>query len=304
MKSSLFAVSSLALLVAGAVNLSAQMTGSLYGLTFFNNQLVSLNPATGRGTLVANLNQNVTGYGLAFRSDRLYTFDPNTDRIREINMTTGLVGSGINIGVGNLIGEGDLAFRSDGMGFLSSALAPDFSPSNDLFRFDLDLGTSVRLGRTSVVIDAMAFDNNTLYAIGQESMPSLYTVNQSTAALTMVGSLGLAVGSPFSGMTMAPDGRLYAALNDRLYTINKTTGAASVVDVTVLNTGFASVSGLAWMTQQSLPPITPGPGPMPGPGLTPIPEPSTYGLFAVAGLGALVFLRRKQQNTSALAVAA
>ncbi len=256
--------------VFGSGQLTAQVSPQVYGLTFFDNQLLSINTTTGAGSLIANLNQSVTGYGLAFRGSSLYTFDPTLDRIREINVMTGAVGAGINIGVGNLTGEGDLAFRSDGIGFLSSALAPDFSLSNDLFRFDLGAGTSTRIGTTSVVLDAMAFFGSTLYAIGQEGTPSLYIVNQTNASLTMVGSLGLQLGSPFSALTVGMNGMLFAALDDRLYGINPLSGLASVLDPTVLDIGFSSVSGLAAM-----------PSPVIG---SAVPEPSTYGLIASLGL--------------------
>lgn len=271
---------SLAALIAFTIPQGVAQT-SLYGLTFFDNQLLSINATTGEGSLIANLSLSVNGYGLAFRGTNLYTFDPNVDAIRQINLSTGAVGAPISIGVGNLTGEGDLAFRSDGIGFLSSALSPSFSPSNDLFRFDLATGTSVRLGTTSVVIDAMAFMGNTLYAIGQEGSPSLYTVNQTNGALAMVGSLGLNLGSPFSALTLGTNGLLYAALDDRLYRINQTTGLATAVSATIPDMGYGSVSGLAAPAAVIV---------------TAVPEPSTYGLFAVMGLVLMAWLRRTKRQ--------
>lgn len=236
-----------------AANSALAQASSIYGVTFFDNQLISINPTTGAGTSVATLDQTVAPYGIAFRGNQLYTFDAATDTIRGINKTTGAVSAGINIGVGDLTGEGDLAFRSDGIGFLSSALAPDFSPSNDLFRFDISTGTSTRLGTTDVVLDGLAFWKGTLFAVGQEQDAMLYTVDQTTAALTAIGSLGLANDNLFSGLTFGLDGTLYGSINDRLYTINTMTGAASELDPTVLDTGFASVSGLAFSGGSAVP---------------------------------------------------
>jgi hypothetical protein len=220
----------------------------LYGITFFKNQLIAVDPDTGQGTLVGPLNATLSGYGVAARYGRLYTFNPNTDQIVEINPATAAVGRSINIGTTNMQGEGDLAFRGDGVGFLVSALHADASVANDFYTFDVVAGTSHKLGSTSVSIDALAFDSdNVLYALGQDDV-NLYIVNQTNGNMTVVGPLGVAMSSPFAGMTIGPDGILYAAINDQLYLVNKNTGAATAVSTNVLDFGFSSVSGLAFQT--------------------------------------------------------
>lgn len=254
----------------------------LYGVTFFDNQLIKLDPTTGAGSLVASLSDTVSPYGIAFLGKNLYTFDPNTDSIRQINPFTGAVSSSINIGVSNILGEGDLAFRSDGIGFLSSALTSDFNVANDLYKFDLMTGTSVRVGTTDVVLDGMVFSGGKLYAVGQESNATLYVVNQDTAALTAIGSLGVENDSPFAALTVDAHGQLFGAINDRLYSIDKTTGLASELSPDVLDTGYASVSGLAF---------------------SPVPEPSTYGLAGVGMLMLVGFLRRKRARGKTATVA-
>jgi hypothetical protein len=235
-----------AVLLIGCFPLLAQSQGqNLYGITFLNNQLMTVD-TNGQGTLVATLSTNVSGYGIAARYGRLYTFDPNTDQIVEIDPATGSLGNSINIGVSNLVGEGDLAFRSDGVGFLVSALHTNGSVANDLYTFDVIAGTSQRVATSSGPIDALAFDtNNTLYALEQDGT-NLCMLDQNAGILSVVGPLGIAMSSPFAGMTFGPDGTLYAAINDQLYILNKATGLATAASTNVLDFGFSSVSGLAF----------------------------------------------------------
>jgi outer membrane protein assembly factor BamB len=235
------------LVFLGGLTVQAQEAGQqLYGLTYFGNQLFSVDPTMGDGSLVGTFSTPVSGYGIASRYGRLYTFNPNTQEIVEIDPATGALGNSIGIGVTNLQGEGDLAFRNDGVGFLASALHADGSIANDLYTFDVISGTAQRVATTSGAVDAMAFDSDgTLYALGQDDT-NLYTLNPNTGVLTTVGPLGVALSSPFAGMTFGPDGILYAAINDQLYTIDKNTGAANVVSTNVLDFGFSSVSGLAF----------------------------------------------------------
>lgn len=253
--------------------------GTLYGLTFFDNQLITIDSNTGVGSLVGSLGESVNGYGLAFRGNELLTFDPNQDVFRAINPSTGSLGASHAIGVGNLVGEGDLAFRSDGIGFLSSALTPDFSPANDLFRIDIAAGTSERIGTTDLVIDGMVFSNDVLYAIGQSGAPSLYTVDQDTAAFTLVGSLGIEMGSPFSALAVDSMNNLFAAVDDRLYQIDSMTGMATVVDPTVMDVGFNSISGLAFAPER---------------GGEAVPDSSASALLVAVGLAGLACFRRKR----------
>ena len=150
-------------------------------------------------------------------------------------------------------------------------------------------GTSLRIGTTDVVLDGMVFSDNKLYAIGQEANATLYIVNQDTAALTSIGSLGIQNNSPFAALTVDANGQLFGAINDRLYSIDKTTGLASELNANVLDTGYASVSGLAFS---------------PGSPMSPVPEPSTYG-WAGAGMLLLVgFVRRKRAQTKTASVTA
>jgi hypothetical protein len=55
-----------AFLLLGGLSLLAQNTSEqLYGITFLDNQLIAIDPATGQGALVGPLNAVVSGYGIA-----------------------------------------------------------------------------------------------------------------------------------------------------------------------------------------------------------------------------------------------
>ncbi len=259
-----------ALIACNVPQVQAQNT--LYGVTAFENQLFTVNPASGTGTLVGGLGVNAFAYGIANRNGSLYIFDQSIGQIRPINLATGAAGAGINIGVGALAGEGDLAFRADGTGFLASIFDSAQNPANNLYSFNILTGTSALIGSTGIALDGLAFNGNTLYALAQND-GNLYTVNQTTASLTPVGALGFEKNNPFAAIAFHPNGTLYGAIEDRLYTINTTTGAATPVDPNVLDFGFSSVSGLAF---------------------APIPEPGTIAMFAMGGLLVLAKLRGKK----------
>ena len=262
----------------GAAGSSARAQ-TLVGLSFFDNELFSINTTTGAGTLLGNLGANVSGYGLAYRGSQLYTFNSTVDRIQQINPANGAILSSTDIGVGNLTGEGDLTFRSDGIGFLSTAFRGTSSAvANSLFSFNLTTGTSTLLASTAVTIDGLAFIGNTLYAVDQDALPSLYIVNQTTGFLTKVGALGVDMNSPFLGLTARDATSLFAAIDDRLYVVNAATGAATAVNSSpFVDLNFSSVSGLARA---------------PAPVMTVVPEPSTYGLIGAAGLFLCVVVRK------------
>ncbi len=255
---------------------AAHLTGwTLFGVTMVRNELVSINPATGAATIVGSFGDTVFATGLGVSGGRLFAFDQVNDRIREINKISGKLVSSIDIGVGDLTGEGALAFRADGVGFLASPLNANNEPVNDFYMFtitpDGTAGASVRLGSTGdVAIDAMAFNSQgTLYAIGQAD-GTLYTIDTTTGAATAVGPVaplldanGVTVpkNSPIAGMTFGtpnPDmgnvEEIYAAIDDRLYIVNPATGAARLSPGApagqniALNFGpfISSVSGLAF----------------------------------------------------------
>ncbi len=242
---------------------AAHLTGrTLFGTTLFRNELISVDPATGQGTIIGNLGEGIFPFGVAARSGRLYTYDQTNNRIREINKISGKLVSSIDIRAGVLKGEGAIAFRADGTGFLAVPLNAASQPVNDFYRFVIDpntgTGSSTRLGSTGVVIDGMAFNSQgVLYAIGQNN-GILYTINPDTGATTAVGPVrignaDLAKNSPVAGIAIAPANpmgveEIYASIDDRLYIIDPTSAAARVASAAVINFGpfIASVSGLVF----------------------------------------------------------
>ncbi len=88
---------------------AAHLTGlTLFGVNLFNNQLIAINPATGQATVVGSLGEIVHATGLGVRNNRLFVFDQINNRIREVNKKSGQLVSSIDIGVRNLVGEGEL----------------------------------------------------------------------------------------------------------------------------------------------------------------------------------------------------
>lgn len=235
----------------------------LYGVTFFDNQLISIDANTGAATLVGPLGTPMSPFGLATYNNGLYTFDSTADVIRQIDPTTGATASTINVGMGAVLGQGGLAISKDGIGFLSSALDPKtLDPANNLYELNLKTGTSFLLGHTSSTLEALAFSpDGTLYGLGKFD-GDLYKLNTSTAAMTLVGNTGADNGSLTGGLTFHPDGTLYATFNDALFTLNTTNGLATAVNSDPnASTGFSSISGLA---------------------VAAVPEPSPLLLFAAA----------------------
>ncbi len=219
----------------------------------------TFNLATGEGTAVGALGDNAAlPYGLAARANgELYTFDANSDRLRQINPATGaFTGTPLDIGVGDLSGEGDLTFSLDGnTGYLTTAFRPgqpltDISPG--LYTFTL-AGTSSFVATTAdsfgpITVDGMAFNpnNGLLYAL-TDADTRLYTLNPATGFLTPVGELGVTPNGGFGALTFDANGALFGVTNNTLYNISTITGAATVIG-NGFGTDFGSVSGAAFVS--------------------------------------------------------
>jgi len=206
----------------------------LYAVTM-DDELLSLDPVTGAGSLIGILDTVMSSFGLASRGEAIYSFDQQTNRLRQLDPQTAGTLSTIDIGA-TIVGEGGIAFRSDGTGFLASS----FYTAEELWSFDMSVPDSKIIGTLDIGMDGLAFnEDDILYGLSQMSY-DLYTINPVNAELTLVGSTGLTSQTILGGLTFSSAGTLYAVLNDTLYTLNPKTGAASVIGPI----GYDDVSGL------------------------------------------------------------
>ena len=233
--------------------------------------LFNVDQTTGEATAVGPLGSaTAQPFGLAVSGGDLYTFDGSTDTIRRIDLAAGsFTGAPINIGIGNLTGEGDIAFSLDGAtGYITTANVSATGIAPALYIFNLAAGTSSLVGTTrdeigAITVDGLAFNpaNGLLYAI-TDADDRLYTLNPSSGLLTGVGDLGVDPNSGFGALTF-DGGNLYGAINDSLYIINPATGQATAIPAGGAVGDFGSVSGLASV----------------------IPEPSSIGMLALGLVG-------------------
>ena len=273
------------LLGAVAVPAGAQ---TFLGVSYFDDQLISINGATGLGTQIGSLTPGASPSGLAASGGNLYTFDSSVDRLLQISPTTGATLASTDIGVSSAFGQGSLAFNSVGQGFLSSPLDNNFNTTNALYEFTPGGAPATLIGTTSDSLSALAFSpTGTLYGLGKGD-GDVFTFNTSTGASTLVGNLGVGLDptggqpalSPISALTFSGSS-LFASINDQLYTVNTSTGAASLVAPGAGGTGFgfSSISGL----------VPAGAVP------AAVPEASTVVSFgALLALGGLLVIRRRK----------
>jgi hypothetical protein len=234
----------------------------LYGVNQEDN-LISINTTTGAGALVQTISPSMGAIGLAATGGKLYAFDTNNGNVLDqLDPNSSSPVATVNVGFtgSDTLAEGDLAFRSDGTGFVVSTLLADGSfDLNNGSLFSLDLaGNSHTLIKDSfgAHLSGLAFSPTSGDLFGLDTGgTTLYKIDPSNGNLTVVGSTGLVNGRCcLGGLAFASNGTLYAGLadfaNSTLYTIDTTTGqATSIGDI-----GFDSVSGLAFFDTNAPPP--------------------------------------------------
>jgi hypothetical protein len=249
----------------------------LLGVTFLNQQLISINETTGVGTL-NGVFPGGSPSDLATFGGNLYIYDQTANAFDTINPVTAAIiastPSGANIG-----GEGGFTFRADGTAFLTNSAGA----TGQLYSCNAFVTNGcVLVGGLGPSMDGIAFSlGGTLYGLSQSptgtAQPSLYTIDTTTGATTLIGSTGL-TGVNVGGLAVDPNtGVLYAGINGSLYTINTTTGAATLVG----NTGFSLTSGIAFEGSASI---------------SAVPEPATLLLVGsgLASVGARRWRNRRQ----------
>lgn len=259
---------------------------ALYGVNQ-NDELITINTSTGVGTLVGPLSTSMSALGLAQTGGKLYAFDTNyPNALQQLNASTAATIATIPLSftASEVLAEGDLAFRSDGIGFLVSSLLADgsFDPTKGSF-FSLDPTAGTRtliLDEFTQKMSGLAFNpvNNNLYGLTADGT-GLYQVDPATGAVTLIGTgTGIAGGlCCYGGLAFSSSGTLYGSLSDFdnsiLYQLDTVTGLGTSIGII----GFPSISGIAFFDAGDSP--------------SPIPEPSA-GSLLLAALGAMAVERK------------
>ncbi len=195
--------------------------------------------------------------GMAFSPEgTLYGVDDDQMKLFPINTDNGVV---LDSQEASIIGMGPaggndfgLAFACDGSLYATSV------SQKSLYRMNLDGSTSL-IGNMGQNISALAAYGNQLYGLSNGLLAnqtadtrSLYSLNTSTGAATLIGALGGAAGSyNEAGLAFDNDGQLWAMTDRRaapggpfgsqLLRINSATGAATLQSTTT-ETGFESLA--------------------------------------------------------------
>jgi hypothetical protein len=225
----------------------------LYGVTFYDHQLLRLDPATGGAALITNFAEPFRLQDVAAWDHRLYVLTAS-NLVREVDPGTGRILREF-AGRQDWGGEGAMAFRADGLLFVSASQgAVGTLASFNLSSLKLSLITAVDALQPS--LDGLAWNaQGRLYGLRQGSAPALYTVDPQTGTTALVGSFGQSFPqATLGGLAFGPDGTLYAvlgsSLESRLYKVDPATGSALFIGAI----GLPGLSGIAF--------CVPPPGPL------------------------------------------
>jgi DNA-binding beta-propeller fold protein YncE len=221
-----FVLSTAAVLFAA----SSAFAGTMYTVDS-NRTLYTLDLATGARTPAGVISANAgTTSGLAHdpATGTVWVVSTSTDSLYTVDLATGTA---------TLVGAfGDSAIVMHGLEFDDSTgkLYGASSHNGGLYEINKATGAATLIGVSGLVsFTNLGYDsaNDVMYACNTTTPESFHIMNRATGATTFVGLLG-AVSSNPNGMAFNRDnGLLYLIDNttDNLYTIDVTTGAATVI---------------------------------------------------------------------------
>ena len=228
----------------------AQAPGTLYGTTgSSSNELITIDPGTGTGTLVAPISGTSGAVTeIEFRDDEVLfgTTGGGTAEVVTIDPLTGAATLlGFHSGIAAVAG---LDFDSGG-NLLGALYEPGVT--TDLVTINQTTGASTVVGTLFPGgvdrVSGLTFDaGGTLYGSVHQAGPSLlYTINPTTAVPTLVGPIGF---DKVGAIEFGPDGILYGGVGSgvtnagALISIDPSTGAGTLIGPS----GFPAISGLSF----------------------------------------------------------
>jgi DNA-binding beta-propeller fold protein YncE len=239
--------------------ISISANAALVGLTSTtngtNSSLYTIDTNTGQATFLTGTSGISLSPGLEYLNGVLYatnTICSGCGDLVAIDLVSGTVspvpydfGSG-----GSLNLDALAANQNDGLIY-----AIDFY-YNDIRTLNPLTGDLTVRGLGGFVAGGAAYDSNNgiLYAT---NFDKLYTIDPMTGAQSLIGYMGVSTG-PFAGLAFDPKtGTLYMAesVNNALYTLNTSTGVATLIGPTGLPAlaNEVGITGLTWIPDVPLP---------------------------------------------------
>lgn len=216
-----------ATLLFAALSIAAEADAVLLGSAGPNaDQLISIDPVTGAGTLIGSIGFVTPGLAFDSNSEILYGLESAPeDRLHTIDPDTGTPTVVGDTGLSTTVPSG-LAFDPEtGTLFVTATTGI----SADLYTLNTSTGAATLVGPTGItgLLMRLAFDPMTDTLFGAH-FNNLYELNATTGAATLIGPIGFSnLGLTFDTSTNT----LYGTDldTDQLLSINPMTGAGTVV---------------------------------------------------------------------------